>query len=267
MKKPMYWTLSGLALTIAFAMPASAQDSGGSGSTPGAAGDKDAKDKENDGQSPLEVSLAAAEAALKDKNADASTKALIDLVEVYKSEKTTEKDKKRIVDVVGKFLRSSEVKVEKAGADALGGMGADGAKVLKATLSEKETRDESRKEFRLSLIENLGRTKQTSESKTLLNLLKDKDSDVIASAARALANYNDAKEMVRKEIAKEMINILDGAYNKAADNRDTAAVKKFDTIRDPMITSLQAVTGASVSAAGDWRKWYNDNKNKKWKDA
>jgi HEAT repeat protein len=212
----------------------------------------------------LEAAITGADAALKDKNAEGATKALIDLGDIYKNVKLEDKDKKRIVEVVGKFLKSPDSKVQKSGADALGNMGADGAKLLKAALSEKDLKENDKKEVRIAVIENLGRTKETSESKTLLNLLKDKDNDIIAAAAKGLGNFHDAKESVRKDIAKEMINILDSAYNGANDPKNTTAVKKFDVIRDPMMSSLSAITGASQANAGDWRKWYNDHKNSKW---
>ena len=146
--------VSGFVLLFAFPAAALAQDSKDSGSKP-------ATDKS--GEKPgLDAALNAAETALKDKNAEGATKALIDLVEAFKSDKTPEADKKRIADAVGKFIKSSEVKVAKAGADALGGMGADGAKALKAGLGDKEMLQKEWKEVRLNLIENLGRTKQAS---------------------------------------------------------------------------------------------------------
>ena len=188
--------VSGFVLWFALPAGALAQEAKDSGSKPPA--EKTAEKPSLDG------ALSAAETALKEKNAENATKALIDLVEVYKSPTTPDADKKRIADVAGKFLKSPEVKVAKAGADALGGMGADGAKALKAGLGDKEMQQKEWKEVRLNVIESLGRTKQANEVKSLLNLLKDKDNDVIAAAAKGLAHFNDAKEGVRKEIAKEI---------------------------------------------------------------
>ncbi|MBI1848862.1 MAG: HEAT repeat domain-containing protein [Planctomycetes bacterium] len=251
--------MGGLLAAILAGSPAFAQSAP---ATPKDQGGKPAADSPE--KTRLETSLTAAETALKDKDADGATKALIDLGDIYKNVKLEDKDKKRIVESVGKFLRSSEAKVQKSGAEALGNMGSDGAKYLKAALGDKDLKENDRKEVRLAVVESLGRTKDPSESKTLLNLLKDKDSDVIAAAARGLGHYNDAKEGVRKDIAKEMINILDSAYNGANDPKNTTAIKKFDVIRDPMMTALNSITGHTVNNAGEWRKWYNDNKNNKW---
>jgi len=219
-------------------------------------------------ETPTSKAVEQMEQALDAKDDAAVSQGVAGLIDAYLAQGTTDDEKKKIVDSLGKALRfaGKDGKVAIQAAQGLGGMGEDAAKVLSAALNDKRFRkDEVYKEAYLAIIRALGTTKSEREAKTLMDLLKDKDNYVIAAAAEGLGNYTDVKQTTRKRVAEALIKTLDSAFNAAeADPRNTTLQKKYEVIGGPLFTSLQKVTGASVGSAPEWRKWFNDNKKKNW---
>ncbi len=205
--------------------------------------------------------------ALKSKNADAVSSGISALISAY-IDAEKEADKTAAVNSLAKTLKfyGGDGKCIIEAAQGLSGMGAPAAKPLASALKDKKLRKEPKlKEAYLACIRALGATKSVRDSKTLINLLKDKDFYVVAAAADALGNYNDVKLNYRRSIAEQMVNALDSAYNAAqADPRNTTFQKRYEIIGVPLMTALSKVTGASPGGAPEWRKWFNDNKKKRW---
>jgi HEAT repeat protein len=218
--------------------------------------------------SPAEKAIEQFDGALKEKNDEAIAGAIGVLIDAYIAEGTSDAEKSKIVDSLGKALKyvGPDGQITMKAAQGLGGMGEDAAKVLASVMRDRRFRkEESLKPAYLSMIRALGATKSEREYKTLVDLLNDKDFDVIAAAAEALGNYDDVKLTTRKRIAEALIKTLDSAYNAAeADPRNTTLRRKYEVIGLPLFGALQKVTGATVGSAPEWRKWYNDNKKKRW---
>lgn len=212
------------------------------------------------------------EKALKSKDAEKAKAAISELIGSYIDaiEAEDEKAQATVIEALGKALsfRDGDGTVISAAALGLGGMGEDAAKPLSAAVKDRRLRkEESLKPAYLNCIRALGQTRSLRDIKTLGDLLNDKDFDVIAAGAEALGNYNgeDMKQTIRKKVAEDLIKALDSAYNAAeADPRNTTLQRKYEIVGPPLMSSLQKVTGASVGAAPDWRKWFNDNKKKRW---
>lgn len=210
--------------------------------------------------------------ALKSKQIENAKTAISELIGVYIDayDAKDEKAQATVIEALGKALsfRGGDGSVISAAALGLGGMGQDAAKPLSSAVKDRRLRKEERlKPAYLNCIRALGQTKSLRDIKTLGDLLNDKDFDVIAAAAEAMGYYNgeDMKQSVRKKVAEDLIKALDSAYNAAeADPRNTTLQRKYEIVGPPLQSSLQKVTGASVGAAPEWRKWFNDNKKKRW---
>jgi ATP:corrinoid adenosyltransferase len=219
-------------------------------------------------ESAVDKTIEAMETAMKERKDEAVGEGIDTLIDLYIQQGASESDKGKIVNALGKALRhvGEGDQITMKAAQGLAGMGEDAAKELAAAMKDRRFRkDEELEDAYLAMIRALGATKSLRESKILMDLLKDKNFEVIAAAADALGNYNDVKLAYRKRIAEAMIKALDSAYNSAkADPRNTTLQKKYEIVGTPLFVSLQKVTGASVNSPEDWRKWYNDNKKKRW---
>lgn len=121
--------------------------------------------------------------------------------------------------------------------------------------------------FRSVIVAQVGATRDPSQVKPLCDMLDDKDNVIAAAAADTLANYRDAAGSLRRLAVERLVKELEHRDN-AASSGDTDAGRDYAAFRGPAVKSLQALTGQRLSAALDWTKWWNDNKNKKehWRD-
>lgn len=209
--------------------------------------------------------------ALKKKDSEGAQSAIDELIGLWIDADGADDDatKKTVVSSLSKVLkwRGEDPMVIVKGAQALGDMGEDAAKPLvAATKDSKLRKDEKFKPALLQCIRALGATRSERNVKTLTSLLKDKDFEVIAVAGEALGNFDSrAKLRTRKMVAEELIKTLTSAYGATeSDPRNTTLRQKYEIISIPILTALQRVTGASVGTPPEWRKWYNDNKKKRW---
>ena len=206
--------------------------------------------------------IAALDAAIKSKN-ETDIQASIDLL-MEKSRDAT-KDHKRVADAISRALSSDLSKAQIHAAKALADLGVAGSGPLKKAAGDKAIRaEETKKEVYLAVIDAIAKTGDEENVDFLLKLLKDKDNDVIAAVATAGKYYAKASGAVRKKIVESFVTVLEGSYGASQNNRDTTAVKKYDTISTPMIQTLQELTGERIGTPIEWRKWFNENKNRKW---
>lgn len=118
--------------------------------------------------------------------------------------------------------------------------------------------------LKLQFIGAMGSMADPKAVNFFCSLLKDKDFEVIAKAAEALANYKEEPGELRKELVKELINALEGPVNQANDPRNTTAIRKVQIIQMPVMNALRDLTKENVGTIGEWRHWFNKNKKKKW---
>lgn len=206
--------------------------------------------------------MASLDAAVKAKN-EQDILASIDLL-IEKSRDAT-KEHKRVADAIGKVLNSDLSKAQIHASKALADLGPAGSGPLKKAAGAKEIRsEESKKEVYLAVIDAIAKTGDEENVDFLLKLLKDKDNDVIAAVATSAKYYARASGAVRKKIVENLVTVLEGSYGASQNNRDTTAVKKYETISTPMLQTLQELTGERIGTPTEWRKWFNENKKRKW---
>lgn len=171
----------------------------------------------------------------------------------------------------GKLRPPDNIGLYAGAAMALGYCGADGAKVLKAAYVNK--RFPEKKEwvpFREHLLKNLGRTKDESMVKFLTNeARRNPEAALQASAGEALGNFEESKEVVRKEIVGELL-VTYGELSELASQMGSANVQaqnaqdRITALKDKWNTALARLTRQNFDKFRDWQTWYNKNKNAAW---
>jgi HEAT repeat protein len=153
-----------------------------------------------------------------------------------------------------------------ATAICLGEMGEGAAPVLLKYVGNKKHRKNLT--LQRQLILSVGKAKNLKVVKDVVDLLKDKDDVVIASAAEALKNYGDAPLKTRKMIFNELLKIL--VTTEALKNQDVNDIvsrDRYDTIASPIMASLKELSGHEERKGEDWQRWWNKNKKKDWDEA
>ena len=158
-----------------------------------------------------------------------------------------------------------------AAAAALGYCGPEGARVLRSAYESK--RFPMKKEWvplREQFLKSLGKTKDETMVKFLCNEAQNHpEPALMAAAGEALGNFEECKEVVRKEITSELLirwgDLAEKASQSGAGN--TQAQIASDTlaaVSDKWNTTLAKVTRQNFRKFADWQNWYQKNKNLPW---
>jgi hypothetical protein len=153
---------------------------------------------------------------------------------------------------------------------ALGYCGVDGAKVLHDAYVNK--RFPEKKEwvpFREQVLKNLGRTKDESQIKFLTNeALRSPEPALSAAAGEALGNFEESKEVLRKEIVSDLIKGRGEIEEKASQigtNIEAQNAKdRLATLGDKWNTTLAKLTKQNFTTFREWQTWHNKNKSLPW---
>ncbi len=150
-----------------------------------------------------------------------------------------------------------------AAATALGMMGPESAKVLVGWIDHKSHRKDMA--LQRALILSLGKTKEPSATKPLVDLLPHQQATMQAAAAEALANYYESPQDVRKQLFEAVLKELTASKNAAdADVNDTIAQERYDAISASMIDTLQRLSRHDERDPSEWQRWWNKNKKEDW---
>lgn len=155
-------------------------------------------------------------------------------------------------------------------AQALGYCGAEGAKVLKETYAGKRFPDKPEwVPFREHLLKNLGRTKDESMVKFLVNeAVRSHQAALAAAAGEALGNFEESKDALRKEIVSELLRKygeLDEKASQIGTNIDAQNAKdQLSALQDKWNTALGKLTKQNFTTFREWQTWYNKNKGQAW---
>jgi hypothetical protein len=184
--------------------------------------------------------------------------------------------RRRIIGTLGRFLtfRSEErLPVAVEAARVLGSMGPDAATLIVRALRDPRLEDEDRLQpLFLELIRSLGRTGDVNETPRLVEYLDHRDPAVAVAAIDALSHYRFADQRVRKFITEELIKAIEASMSLApARSRAPGAYPKQDFERyrrllPPANRALQRITGAREDEIEAWRDWFNENKDRRWKE-
>jgi len=260
-RNPVLFTTAVLAAAFALAPTASAQKPAK------IAPDKEVADK-----------VKTLKAVAKDKKftRDAEGIGIIDVL-IQKNEKgLNDKDKKSIVKALdgvlnkGKVRPANKAQIYNATAEALGRHGEPGAKVLKGAYEKKRFPDKPAwVPLREKLLVNIGRTKDEGMIKFLLDeARRSPEAALQAAAGKALGNYRESKQKVRRDIVSGML-IKWGALSEAASQlganvESQNARDRLAAISGPWNDTMKALTGQDFDTFRKWQAWWNKNKNGKW---
>jgi len=104
----------------------------------------------------------------------------------------------------------------------------------------------------------------------LTDLLHDREDRVIAAAAEAAGAYRYAKESIRKDLFKEILDIYEATWNVKNSVKPELRVEKrraerrWEVVGDVMERSLQLLSNVTEPDPPAWRRWWNKNKRDRW---
>jgi hypothetical protein len=241
----------------------------------------DPKEKEPDPE--VTAQIEKLKDAIKDRKMerDLEARELIDGL-LQKYEGLHEKSQKAFVLALNETWKARPRKPEqlelyKATAFALGTIGGDAAsKMLVAATKSKPFTDKEYLAILEDLLENVGRTKDEKQVKTLVDLAaRDPEDRVKAASGRALRHFEESSFDVRKDIVKDLLidyTKIESGANESVNPSDPvqqARKRTLQAIADPWNETLSKLTGETdIRTAQDWQHWWNKNKNtpKSWKN-
>lgn len=186
------------------------------------------------------------------------------------------KDQDKLCDAVGACLFDGRRRPPDAAvlyhsaAEALGKMGADGARHLRRALEASRFDDREWVPLRVTMLEALGQTKDEKQVDYLLEQARrSPENQVMAAAGAALGHFTELELRPRREVVKDLIrrwgeleakgSQLDptptqgGAVDFSGQNaRDTLA-----QIRPKWTATLRKLTGRSFRDHPEWQRWLN----------
>ena len=109
-------------------------------------------------------------------------------------------------------------------------------------------------------------------AEALLDLLHDREDRVIAAAAEAAGAYRYAKEPLRKELFKGILDVYESNWNLKNSVKPELKVEKrraerrWEVVEGAMEKSLQLLSNVTQPDPPSWRRWWNKNKKDRWAD-
>jgi HEAT repeat protein len=126
------------------------------------------------------------------------------------------------------------------------------------------------KNIRIGVCRALSGSADPAGVDALIDSLRDREDAVIAEAAAAAGAYRYAKDSIRKELFKKILDVYESAWNlKNSVNPDlrverARAERKWAIIEVSMEKSLQLLSNVTMDDPPKWRRWWNKNKKKRW---
>ena len=146
---------------------------------------------------------------------------------------------------------------------ALGAMGPESVKALIKLLDHKSLK--KLLSSRGLVITSLGKTRHLDGVKPMMDLLKDKDEEIISYAAQGLGYHDGSPLEVRKDAFEALLKILMSAKGTMdSDPQDLIARERYYAIAASIITSLEALSGHNEREPEAWQRWWNKNKKNDW---
>ncbi|HEB53667.1 MAG TPA: hypothetical protein ENI87_10485 [bacterium] len=207
---------------------------------------------------------------------DAKGVQIIDLLIQKQQKGLNPKDEKAIVKALDKLLNkarrrpANRAHIYVAAAHALGRFGEAGADVLQKAYDGKHFPDKPAwVPLREKLLDNIGRTKDESKVKFLIDeARRNPEAALQAAAGRALGNFEDASEKLRKQIVGDLLVRYGSVSEKASligTNIEAQNAKdRLAAITEPWNDTLKKLTRQQFDSFREWQSWHNKNKHKKW---
>jgi len=159
-------------------------------------------------------------------------------------------------------------------ARALAGMAPESLPVLERALDNKPLLKD--REIARTLVLALGKTREKSATKTLLELLDGSDDAIVAAAGEALGEFEGAPLALRKQLFEEVLK----TWSEAKDERDSqvqqtldpnsphdaAAVRRYEVLEAAFSATLQRLSKQEARSVELWQRWFGKNKRADWDD-
>lgn len=214
--------------------------------------------------------------SLKEKEVEQSLVVLRDLVREYPS--ADPRDQKELVKVIESTFKSrheESAEVEAlfiTASAALGTMGELGPEALLRVARLKHI--ERQKPVLAVIVEALGDQALPEFGPKILAFLRSseplgEDSLVLVGAVRALARYQSAAGDLRKSMVGSMVDLyqrVDEIYRQAdqKDKVDDEMDIGFNRLEPALLDALGRLTGRNLRTAGEWKEWFEANRNENW---
>ncbi|MEM8883466.1 MAG: hypothetical protein AAGD14_05325 [Planctomycetota bacterium] len=159
--------------------------------------------------------------------------------------------------------------------DTLGALRAKGGlSLLKKTATMKDPKTDDFVSLKVQALLALGQFADSKLVDTILDQSKDREVKVAEAAYTAMAGYGVAKGKVRRKAAEGLMKRIEAEYpyttgGTNSKNPGEAAIKRWDTLRKPIIDALQAVCHENtINDINNWREWWKENKKnaRAWKN-
>lgn len=179
-------------------------------------------------------------------------------------------DRARLVKAVAAMssYRSADHAIALRSAAILGDMGADASPTLIKLLKDRRVeKQESMRPVLIARLYALGMTAAARAVEPLSGYLKHEDTDLVNAAAEALANFDEVKQTLRKEIVRSLVETLESANNQIKDrggSNPRYSYARYQAISASILRTLQSLTGESFFTSDEWREWYNANRKRDW---
>ncbi|MFY9342803.1 MAG: hypothetical protein WAT39_09960 [Planctomycetota bacterium] len=185
------------------------------------------------------------------------------------------KDKEKLAKGLGDLFRTGKVRpadkdvLYRETGDALGKLGADGAKELAKALADVRFKDAIALQAHLMLA--LGKTEDEAQVDLLVDTTTRSVHDELrAASGEALGNYTSLEIKARREVVKAIVRAWGSLHSKAttADNNDPSrpidmepqnARKTLKAVEGKWGATLSRLTGMSMTGFQDWQRWLNKN--------
>ena len=207
---------------------------------------------------------------------DAEGVGIIDVLMQKQDKGLNAKDQKAIVKGLDALLSKDRLRpadkaqLYMATAEALGRHGSNGAKALKSAYEKKRFPDKPEwVPLREKLLVNVGRTKDEKMVKFLLDeARRSPEAALQAAAGKALGNYGESNQKLRREIVSGLI-IKWGSLKEAASQLGTNVIAqnardRLAAVDGPWNDTMKGLTGQDFDTFIKWQAWYNKHKNDKW---
>lgn len=208
---------------------------------------------------------------------DADAVAIIDQLLQKLQAGMHEKDQSSFADGLKAALMSGKVRdpenlqLYKAAATALGHLGEDGAKTLRAAYDSKRFPEKIEwVPLREIFLKSLGKTKDEGSVKFLIDeARRSPEPALMGAAGEALGNFEGSNQKIRKDIVNGLLiryGELD-SRSRQLDPGDVAAQNAREylaAISDKWNTTLGKLTKQNFRSYPEWNDWYNEHKNKEW---
>lgn len=170
----------------------------------------------------------------------------------------------------GKQRPADKTELYVGAAQALGYCGTEGAKVLRDVYAGKRYPEKPEwLPFREHVLKNLGRTKDESMVKFLVNeAVRSPHAALAAAAGEALGNFEESKEPLRKEIVGDLLKNYGELAEKASQlgtNIDAQnAQDRLAAVQEKWNATLAKLTRQNFTSFREWQAWHNKNKGLPW---